>query len=116
MNDERMTKEEAIGNLIYAIRWNDTPKKEALEMAIKALKQGSCEDAISRQDAIKEATKEGSYDYISAYKLSKLPPVTPKDDRQNLIDSISKLQTYKLFSGGEKLVELDDVIAILEGR
>ena len=34
-----MTREEAIGNLIHAIRWNDMPKKEALDMAIKALEQ-----------------------------------------------------------------------------
>ena len=34
-----MTREEAKGNLIHAIRWNDIPKKEALEMAIKALEQ-----------------------------------------------------------------------------
>lgn len=33
-----MTIEEAKGNLIHAIRWNDMPKKkEALDMAIKAL-------------------------------------------------------------------------------
>lgn len=32
-----MTKEEAKGNLIHAIRWNDIPKKEALDMAIQAL-------------------------------------------------------------------------------
>ena len=29
-----MTIEEAKGNLIHAIRWNDMPKKEALEMAL----------------------------------------------------------------------------------
>ena len=34
-----MTREGAIGNLTHAIRWNDMPKKEALEMAIKALEQ-----------------------------------------------------------------------------
>ncbi len=31
-----MTREEAKGNLIHAIRWNDMPKKEALDMTIKA--------------------------------------------------------------------------------
>lgn len=49
-------------------------------------------------------------------RVKKLPPVRPKDDRQDLIDSISKLQTYKLYESGEKMVELDEVIAILEGR
>lgn len=34
-----MTREKAKGNLIHAIRWNDMPQKEALEMAIKALEQ-----------------------------------------------------------------------------
>lgn len=34
-----MSREKAIGNLIHAIRWNDMPTKEALEMAIEALKQ-----------------------------------------------------------------------------
>lgn len=34
-----MTIDEAKGNLIHAIRWNDMPKKEAMEMAIKALEQ-----------------------------------------------------------------------------
>ena len=34
-----MTREEARGNLRYAIRWNDIPRKEALEMAIKALEK-----------------------------------------------------------------------------
>ena len=32
-----MTRNEARNNLIYAIRWNDMPKKEALEMGIEAL-------------------------------------------------------------------------------
>ena len=32
-----MTSEEAKGNLRHAIRWNDMPKKEALDVAIKAL-------------------------------------------------------------------------------
>lgn len=34
-----MTREEAKGNLIHAIRWNDRPKKEAMEMSIQALEQ-----------------------------------------------------------------------------
>lgn len=47
-----MTREEAKGNLIHAISWNDMPKKEALEMAIKALDQAPCEDAIRRQEVL----------------------------------------------------------------
>ncbi len=34
-----MIREEAIWNLKHAIRWNDMPKKETLDMAIKALEQ-----------------------------------------------------------------------------
>lgn len=34
-----MTREEAIRNITHAIRWDDMPKKEALDMAIKALEQ-----------------------------------------------------------------------------
>lgn len=48
-----MTREGAKGNLIHAIRWNDMPKKEALEVAIKALEQEPCEDAIRREDALR---------------------------------------------------------------
>ena len=49
-----MTREEAKGNLIHAIRWNDMPKKEALDIAIKALGQEPCEDCISRK-AVRDA-------------------------------------------------------------
>lgn len=34
-----MTIDEAKGNLIHAIRWNDMPSKEAFDMSIKALEQ-----------------------------------------------------------------------------
>ena len=69
-----MTREEAKGNLIHALRWKDMPKKEALEMAIKALKQESCEDCISRQavlDVIERKQLKG--DAISEFE--KLPSV-----------------------------------------
>ena len=41
-----MTREGAKGNLIHAIRWNDMPSKEALEMAIKVLEQEPMLDKI----------------------------------------------------------------------
>lgn len=41
-----MTREEAKWNLIHALRWNDMPKKEALDMAIKALERESILDKI----------------------------------------------------------------------
>ena len=44
-----MTREGAIGNLRHAIIWNDMPSKEALEMAIKALKHESLCDRLTRE-------------------------------------------------------------------
>lgn len=53
---------------------------EALDMAIKALEQQSCDDCISRAEAIKETKKllRGNYDpeYI-VETLKMLPSVTP---------------------------------------
>ena len=79
-----MTREEAIGNLIHAIRWNDTPKKEALEMAVEALKQEPCEDCISREDALMaltgewtELTDEIIHRFIK--RIKSLPPVKPTE-------------------------------------
>jgi hypothetical protein len=51
--------------------------KEALDMAIKALEQGSCEDAISRADAVKVASGYCHPQNI-ANELAKLPSVTPQ--------------------------------------
>lgn len=53
----------------------------SLEMAIKALEQESCEDAISRQVAINSIWDGTNMDiYTSEVKesLEALPPVTPK--------------------------------------
>ena len=72
-----MTKEEAKGNLIHALRWNDIPKKEALEMAIKALEQNLCDDAISRAQAIYVASGYCHPANI-AKELEKLPSVNPQ--------------------------------------
>ena len=77
-----MTNEEAVGNLTHAIRWNDMPKKEALDMAIKALEQQPCEDAISRQAVLDclTATKLKKFDFILHIReeIKKLPPATPQ--------------------------------------
>ena len=86
-----MTRSEAIGNLIHAIRWNDMPKKEALDMAVKALKQEPCEECVSRQAALdafglSEKTRKyggdhSGYDMVMLYEiqdiLEDLPSVTP---------------------------------------
>ena len=82
-----MTREEAKGNLIHAIRWNDMPKKEALDVAIKALEQQSCDDAINRKDTLKAMIEQlgiKNEDYLipaeaTLYKVVKnMPPVTPQ--------------------------------------
>ena len=80
-----MTNEEAIGNLTHAIRWNDMPKKEALDMAIKALEQEPCEDAISRQGVLDEINRIGikAFETYNDYSqffdfVDTLPPVTPQ--------------------------------------
>ena len=73
-----MTREEAKGNLIHAFRWNDMPKKEALEMAIKALGQEPCEDCISRQAATDALYHVDEYNGRSIEAIRNLPPVTPQ--------------------------------------
>lgn len=41
-----MTNKEAKGNLMYALKWNDMPEKEALKIAIKALDNEDVFDKI----------------------------------------------------------------------
>ena len=87
-----MTSEEAIGNLKYAIRWNDMPKKEALEMAIKALEQEPCENTVSRQAVLDkkelvELEDGQSFYCISPEDVETLPPVTPKQRTGHWVES-----------------------------
>lgn len=84
MNDKRMTKEEAIGNLRYAIRWNDMPKKEALEMAIKALEQESSETihGSTYEDIAK------AFQFGLAFGFGKR-----HDEMDNVINEIKKIIT-----------------------
>ena len=82
-----MTREEAIKVLEYIklagngeSEYKNDAQAIAIDMAIKALEQQSCEDAISRKQALKEtkALIRGDYDpeYIIE-TLKMLPPVTP---------------------------------------
>lgn len=76
-----MTREEAKGNLIHAIRWNDIPKKEALEIAIQALKQEPCEDAVSREAVLDifADNADATRPYSTAWeKIRELPSVNPQ--------------------------------------
>ena len=84
-----MTREEAI-NILYGIRadnlnLNDSYTKDkynALDMAIKALEQEPCEDAISRAEVIKLIDKhtndDGTLDDDITCILEELPPIQPK--------------------------------------
>lgn len=69
-----MTREEAIA-IFNGFKF--LPREmEAVDMAIKALEQEPCEDAVSRTKAM-EICKSRGHDN-SAHYISELPPVTPK--------------------------------------
>lgn len=83
-----MTREEAIDHGKEQLLIFGGEHREFIEIAIKALEQESCEDAISRQ-AVLNLTKElrfnsvkGMEDYcyrcIDPNEVEELPPVTPK--------------------------------------
>ena len=90
-----MTREEVIKHIKDIICENNTVKhsnivvfeeeKEALRIAIKALEQEPCEDAISRQAFIKryeewmysEYGKHCEKDALAIRVANSLPPVTP---------------------------------------
>ena len=54
---------------------------EALDMAIQALSQEPCDDAISREYLKKIAQSEGAYGYVSAHDIATAPSVTQKSDK-----------------------------------
>ena len=75
-----MTREEAIEYFkrhidLYCV---EGICREAEEMAIKALEQEPCEDAISRKQAIKTIEKFCSPECVQVCVLTELPPVTPQ--------------------------------------
>ena len=100
-----MTSREAVNQLQYIIdvaNKNDCNIKEidgfdeeAIEMAIKALEQESCEDAISRQEAVEAFQMFREYESNRSNKgwvnrietvLNQLPPVKPKPKTGHWID------------------------------
>ena len=112
-----MTREEAIGNLKYAISWNDMPIKEVMMMAIKALEQEPCDDAISRQvvyevlDSMLDDSLDSkrnqlvSLDSI-ADEIAELPSVNPQEPK--IVALLEK--TYADFckcEGGEGWLKID---------
>jgi hypothetical protein len=108
-----MTREEAI-NILHGIQADNLnlddaytkDKYEALDMAIKALEQEPCEDAISR-DAVKELIKCGestdTYDDVKQVCkwIDALPSVTQKSTEEatkefkELLESGYYESTYK---------------------
>ena len=64
---------------------------EVLDMAIKALEQQPCEDAISRKQALKETKALIRGDYNPEYiieTLKMLPSVTPKAEQKAVLGKI----------------------------
>ncbi len=80
-----MTREEAIKILQGAIKKPNTKDGylgQALDMAIKALEQEPCEDAISRQAVLVEMKRRhDNGDQITLGFIKSLPPVTPQEPK-----------------------------------
>ena len=74
-----MTGEEAIKNIKeHCYFANLIPRaKEALDMAIEALDQEHCDDAISRQ-AVLDVIEREEFKGDAISEIEKLPPVTPQ--------------------------------------
>ena len=94
MTDEGMTNEKAIKifNTVLLFGKCDCPKEEieeCLRIAIKALEQEPCEDAISRQ-AVLDIAKTSKSNWIDNSvlfkKVNNLPPVTPQPKTGHWID------------------------------
>ena len=73
----------------------DDELNEALDMAIKALEQEPCEDAVSRQYLIDIATEDGAYDYVSAQEIANAPSVNPQPKTGHWIKTSSGFKCSK---------------------
>ena len=89
-----MTNDEAVNKLKYIRRIYPSKNIEnveadvALDMAIKALEQEPCEDAISRRAVIDMTGLSEWFDSSDSYNefviaLSELPPVTPQAESED---------------------------------
>ena len=74
-----MTREEAIENITEIKKCEAGVYAEALELAIKALEQEPCEDAISRQAAIEALTKTSGIRGDALKAMYELPTVTVQE-------------------------------------
>lgn len=106
-----MTNEEAIGHIKDVICENNTIKpnivvfeqeKEALYMAIKALEQQPCEDAISRQAVKEQMIKYGFHapDMTVKEFVEDLPSVSTENPNR-CSDAISKRGEKNISKGFE---------------
>jgi hypothetical protein len=120
---EPMSKEEMIDTLKGLVfgTFNRTTAKEreALDMAIKALEQQPCEDAVSRE-AVKEMLTEEWTKYMPMEldinlsfvldKISTLPSVTPKfmDAEIQKIQEMEQAQLEKAYELGNAEIRLSE--------
>ena len=109
-----MTKEEVIERIegLYDIAkhesLDDEEDKEALDMAIKALEQEPCEDAISRKDLLSKAwfvtgddfPMEG-LEYVTKGMVENMSSVNPQPKTGHWIMIDKELQRYKCSECGE---------------
>ena len=98
-----MTNEEVID---YIEKWKtdysvDAKDREVLSMAIKALEQQTCEDCISREDAIRIASINSMPVNECVRLIKELPSVTPKYTDEEIDRAQAVEQTYI-----DKMVEL----------
>lgn len=101
--------------------------REAEEMAIKALEQEPCEDAISREQAIRATygferytgIDEAPYEYTENI-LRDLPPVTPQytDVEIQKMQEMEQAETQKAYELGkeDKIKVLDKIRAEIESH
>ena len=83
---------------------------EARDMAIQALSQEPCTDAVSREDAI-EAVKQAIYNHDSAImRLTELPSVNP----QPCDDTISREDALEALNTINGTAELDKAFEVIE--
>ena len=89
-----MKKEEAIDDLRYLLDFDDygSVHSESILLAIKALEQEPCEDAVSRQSVDElcfRFLRTNSDDNIAFYEhFQDLPSVTPARKQEPILDKI----------------------------
>lgn len=110
--------EEAIYELSVNVDYKTPQIQEACQVAIKALEQQACEDAVSRQ-AVHDLIAELLSDYLHDedrekieeldVKIEDLPPVTPKEKSEYEHDH----EVVKAYNDGQVYI-LDKIRAEIE--